>query len=119
MYRRQDRIQTLIRDELSYLLQREVKDPRLEFVTITRVKVSKDLQHAMIFVSVLGDEERKKEAMKGLASAAGFFKREIGSRIRLRIVPEITFRYDDSIEGLARVHKLLSEIGSDEREEEI
>ncbi len=118
-YRRKDRVQTLIRDEISYLLQREIKDPRLEFVTITRVKVSEDLQHATVFISVLGDEKRKKQAMEGLTRATGFIRREIGSRIKLRLVPEIIFKYDDSIEGVARIHRLLNEIRNDKPEKGI
>ena len=111
MTRRTDRLNDLIRDEISELLRRQAKDPRLDcFLTIIRVKVSQDLKQAKVFVSVMGTEEQKREAMKGLASASGFFHRELTKRLSLRHMPQLSFYLDDSIEKAAHVRDLMKEI---------
>ena len=82
------RVGDQMRDILAELLRDEVKDPRIGFVSIVRVEVSNDLRHAKIFVSVLGNEQQKKESMKGLASATGFLRSEVAKRLQLRHAPE-------------------------------
>ncbi|MBM7623475.1 30S ribosome-binding factor RbfA [Sporohalobacter salinus] len=110
------RVAELIKKEVSQMLQREIKDPRIGFVTVTDVEVSEDLRHAKVFVSVLDDEEAKEETMEGLKNAVGYVRRELGQRIRLRHTPEILFRYDDSIERGARIFEILKDLNQDEKE---
>jgi ribosome-binding factor A len=107
---RTDRIAEEIKKELSELIRYQIKDPRLpEFVSITLVRVTKDLRYAKVYVSVLGDEEKKKGAIEALTHAAGFIRHEIGQRINLRYTPEIHFKLDDSIEHGMYVTKLIEE----------
>jgi ribosome-binding factor A len=114
--RRPDRLSGEIREELSRLISRSLKDPRLGFVTVTRVELSTDLRHARVFVSVLGSEQERKESMKALHSAAGFLRREIGHRIRMRRVPELDIRYDQGLDNTQRVADLLREVGPADEE---
>jgi ribosome-binding factor A len=113
MPRRPEKVEQFIKEELSQILQREVRDPRIGFVSVTDVEVSVDLRHARVFVSVLGDEEAKAATMDGLRSALGYIRRELGSRLQMRYTPEITFRLDESIERGARVNKLLGEVAKE------
>ena len=93
-----ERVNSLIRQEISQLLQRQVKDPRLgAFIAVTQVSTSADLKRAKVFVSHIGNEEEKQETLIALASASGFFRRELARRLKLRHVPEISFQWDDSI----------------------
>ena len=111
MPHRIERVNNLIRQEICELLQRQVKDPRLgNFVTITEVSTSADLRHARIFVSCIGNEAEKKEILSILAGASGFFRKELAKRIRLRCIPELSFRWDDSIERGAHLQKLIDEV---------
>ena len=105
------RVNNLIRHEISELLQRQVKDPRLgSFITVTEVSTSPDLRYAKIFVTSIGGEEQKQAALSGLAAAAGFFRSELAKRLELRRVPELKFEWDDSIERGARLLKLIDEV---------
>jgi ribosome-binding factor A len=111
MTRRVQRLNNLIRHEISELLQRQVKDPRLgSFIAITEVSISPDLRHARILVSHIGSEEEKQETMNALASASGFFRRELAKRLRLRHIPELSFQWDDSIERGAHLLQLIDQI---------
>lgn len=119
MTRRTDRLNGLIREEISELLRRQVKDPRLGgFLTVTRVTVSADLRHAKVFVSIMGTEGEKKEAVEGLASASSFFQRKLRERLSLRRVPQLSFHKDDSIERGAHVLHLIREVAANEGAEE-
>ena len=109
-YRRADRVGDVILQELAYLLQRKVKDPRLEGITLTRVQVSADLRHARVFYSVLATDEVKVAVAAGLDSARGYLKRELGRRLQLRYMPDIVFCYDDSLDYGSRIHRLLKEL---------
>jgi ribosome-binding factor A len=113
-YKRTDRVSELIREEISLILLEEIKDPRIQFVSITRVEVSPDLKHAKIFASVLGSEEKKKEAFEGLKSARGFIQKKLGRKLSLRCTPEISFRVDTSIEHGLHIYELLTEIKNKE-----
>lgn len=106
---RVQRVQELIKEEVGNILQFEIKDPRLGFVTVCRTKVSKDLRNALIFVSVL-DEEEADETMEALASARGFIKKRLGERIVLKFMPEIKFIKDENTAYAARISKLIDEI---------
>ncbi len=107
--RRPQRLAEGIREEVAQLVGRELKDPRLGFLTVTRVELSSDLAHARVFVGVLGGETDRKRSLEALQHAAGFVRREIGRRLRLRLAPEITFRYDEGLEATDRVARLLQE----------
>jgi len=107
---RTDRIAEEIKKEVSRLIRESIKDPRLpEFVSVTAVKVTRDLRYARVYVSIYGDEEKKKAAIAALTSASGFIRREIGQRISLRYTPEIQFRLDESIEYGMHITKLIEE----------
>jgi len=97
----------LIREEVSWILQRRVKDPRLEMATITSVDVSPDLKNAKVFYSVLGDEARWASAQEGLAAAKAFIRRELGGRLHIRRVPDLAFVADRSLERAERIERLL------------
>ncbi len=112
MSHRPERLAEAIKKEVSDLFQGELKDPRIGFATITGVEVSSDLKHAKIYVSVLGGNDEQESTMAALKKAQGFIRTELGRRIRLRHVPEITFKLDNSIEHGARVLKLLNEVKS-------
>lgn len=113
MTHRPEKVEHVIKDELSQILQRELRDPRIGFVSVTDVEVSVDLRHARIFVSVLGDEAAKAASMAGLQSASGYIRRALGARLQLRHTPEITFKLDESIERGSRVMRLLGEVAKD------
>ena len=107
---RPDRVAEQLRSELASLLAREVHDPGIGFVTLTRVQISPDLQSARIFYTALGDETTRKNSARALDRAAPFLRRQIGTRLRLKRVPELKFLYDESIAGQDRVEQLLNEI---------
>ena len=119
MTRRVQRLNNLIRQEISELLQRQVKDPRLgSFIAVTEVSISPDLRYARIFVSHIGSEEEKQETLSTLASAAGFFRRELAKRLRLRRIPELTFQWDDTIERGAHLLELIDHIAAESTPEQ-
>ncbi|MFH1360083.1 MAG: 30S ribosome-binding factor RbfA [Candidatus Omnitrophota bacterium] len=113
---RMNRINQQMKKEISDIILRDVKDPRLGFVTITEVQVSRDLQHARIFYSALGNAEKAKSAQSGLDSAKGFIRRLVGQRVRLRLTPELEFVFDQSIEYGARIEEALGEIKENTRQ---
>ena len=107
---RKERVEDQIKKEVSFIIQRELKDPRAGFITITAAELSADLKSARIFYSVLGDDESKVKSEQALKSASGFIKRQIGIRMRLRYTPQLVFKYDHSIEQGARIDEILREI---------
>ncbi len=108
--RRQRQVAELLHQEISLLLQRQVRDPRLGFVTVTDVEVTQDLRLATIYVSVMGSDDEVNQAMAGLKSAAGFFRHELGSTLTLRFTPELSFRLDKSLEQGLRIDQLLDSL---------
>jgi ribosome-binding factor A len=111
MPHRVERINHLFRQEISDLIQREIKDPRVgSLVSVTEVDVSPDLTFAKVFVSCLGTEEEKKQTLKILNAASGFMRRELLKRTTLRHIPELRFDWDTSIEKGARVMELLEKV---------
>ena len=112
--RRTDRVSVLIQRELSDIIQRELKDPRVGFCTISQVQVSTDLRYADVKVSVVGDKRQKQNSITGLKSAAGFLRREVVQRIGLRHAPELRFELDDSVDQLMRIDRLLKRIHTQE-----
>lgn len=112
---RPDRVGDQIREELSEMLARgEVHDPGIGFITLTRVKVSSDLQVAHVFYTTLGDAAARRDTAKALARATPFLRHQIGSRIRLRRVPEIDFRFDESIQHQDRIEQILRDLRQEE-----
>ena len=107
---RPDRVADQIRGELATLLVREVHDPGIGFVTITRVQASADIQIARVFYTVLGDEKARASSAKALDRAAPFLRRQIGARLRLKRIPELRFQYDDATAGADRIEQILKEI---------
>ncbi len=107
---RHEKITQAIKREISSIIHDELKDPRLGFVTITRVEMTADLRYAKVFFSVLGKEEERKKTKEALDSASGYIRRLIAQRIRLRFSPEIMFREDRSIEYSIQIDKLLNEL---------
>jgi len=110
-----ERVNNLIRREISELLQRQVKDPRLgDFVAVTRVSTSADLRHAKIFVSRTGSDKEKREILGVLIAASQFFRGKLAKRLKLRRIPELSFQWDDSIERGAHLLELIDRISKDE-----
>jgi ribosome-binding factor A len=105
--RRQRQVAGLLHEEISLLIQRRVRDPRLKSVTVTGVEVSPDLENAWVYVTVLGSDEEAKQALSGLKSAAGFLRHELGSSLSLRLMPQLVFRLDESIKHGMRVDQIL------------
>jgi ribosome-binding factor A len=109
-----ERVNNLIRQEISELLQRQVKDPRLgSFVAVTEVSTSPDLRYAKVFVSFMGSGEERQKTLRGLEAAAGFLRNKLARRLRLRRIPELSFHWDDSIERGAHLLQLIDEVGAD------
>jgi len=114
MAHRIERVNHLIRQEISQLLQRQVKDPRLsKFVAVTEVSTSADLRYAKIFVSGMGSEADRQETLKGLVAASGFFRNKLAKTLRMRRIPELSFHWDDSIERGAHLQQLIDEVSAD------
>jgi ribosome-binding factor A len=103
-----------MKQEIADILMRKIKDPRIGFVTVTDVEVADDLRNAKVFVSVYGSE--KAATLKGLESASPYIRSELGRRMRMKFIPELLFRYDDSVERGAHINELLHEI--QEKDEE-
>jgi ribosome-binding factor A len=112
---RPDRVGEEIRHELSDLISRGVvHDPGIGFITLTRVKVSPDLQIARVFYTTMGDEAAKRETSNALERATPFFRRHIGGRLRLRRVPELEFRFDESVANQDRIEQILRDLRAEE-----
>lgn len=118
-HRRTERVNQLLREEISRLVRRELKDPRVRSVTVTDVDVSGDLRHATVYLRTLGDETPVEEAIEGFQSAEGFLRGALGRELHLRRIPEFRFEADRTLERAQRIEELLEEaLGSDEEEDE-
>lgn len=109
MGRRPERLVEEMREEIARMIISELKDPRLGFVTVTRVELAHDLRYARVYVGVLGSEAEREKSLTALHSAAGFIRREAGRRLRIHHSPEVDFRYDKGLEATDRVARLLQE----------
>ena len=107
---RQQRTAEQLRIIFSELFLRELSDPRLHGLTVTDVKIDRELEHADIYVSALGDESREAEVMSALSSAEGFLRRELAGRIRLRKVPQVHFHWDPSLAHIQEVESILDNL---------
>lgn len=115
---RPDRIGDQIRIKLGELLVHAVTDPGIGFITITRVRTTKDLRLVKVYYTVLGDLENRADTARALKRANSFLRREVGKRLSLRRVPMIEFKFDESVESENRIEELLSELRSDQQETE-
>ena len=109
MGRRAERLAEEIREQVARMIASDLKDPRLGFVTVTRVELAHDLGHARVHVGVLGSEAEREKSMQALRQASGFVRRELGKRLRIRHTPEVDFRYDKGLDATDRVARLLQE----------
>ena len=114
---RVEKLQELMKQEISDIVLHELKDPRIGFVTVTSVSCTEDLREAKIYVSIMGDEKAARDSLHGLNSSRGFVRREIGRRIRLRFTPEISFALDASLDYSDHIQRLLNEIHKENRGE--
>ncbi|OGX09060.1 MAG: ribosome-binding factor A [Omnitrophica WOR_2 bacterium GWA2_47_8] len=112
-----EKVNEQMKREISHILQADLKDPRVQLSTITQVVVSRDLRHAKVSFSVLGDAKKVREAQESLNKARGYIRKLIGERINLRYTPEIDFVYDKSIEYSARIEQALEEIKNEHKED--
>ncbi|MBL7071248.1 MAG: 30S ribosome-binding factor RbfA [Candidatus Omnitrophica bacterium] len=113
---RPDRVASAIRREVSNIIQEEIKDPRVGFTTITKVEITPDLRHAKIYYSVLGDEKQKLSTQIALRNAKGFIRKLIGSRLKLRLTPDIAFKMDKTVEYSDKIDRILEKINRDKKE---
>jgi ribosome-binding factor A len=115
---RQRRVQELLVQEISDIVRRDLKDPRVGFLTITDAEVTPDLRHARVYFTVLGDHTQREETEKALKRAAGFIRAEFARRAQMRFVPELRFDYDAALERGTRIHELLEQVRRDERQDD-
>src|SRR5690606_4104143 len=115
-YRRTDRINEQLRQEISLLIRAEVRDPRVGLATITAVEASPELDHARIYVTAMGEDEEKAEVVAGLRSAAPFIRGQLGRRLHMRRIPELHFELDRKLENAMRIESLLREALPEEGE---
>lgn len=113
---RTDRLNSLLKEVISDVIRKDVRNPHVnELMTVTRVEITKDLRHAKVFISVIGDEKAKEETLHALQTAAGFIAVTSSKKVVMRYFPELMFKLDDSVDKHMRIEKLLGEI-SNERE---
>lgn len=110
---RQERIQEQLVQELSEMIRRDLRDPRIGFLTLTGAEITRDLRHAKVFVSIYGTEEEQKQTIKALNSASGILRGEFARRVHLRLAPDIEFRLDEGIARGQRIFELLHSVEGD------
>jgi len=113
-FKRSERVSDQMKEEIADILMRKIKDPRIGFVTVTDVEVADDLRNAKVFVSIYGGDKTK--TLAGLESASVYIRSELGKRMRMKFVPEILFRFDNTLEQGAKIMKLLRTIEEEEEE---
>lgn len=111
------RVGDQMREELARIIRDEMKDPRVGFISIVKVEVTNDIRHAKVYVSVMGNEQQKKESIKALRNAAGFLRSEVGHVMQLRYTPELHFELDESIEHGSRIAQLLVQVSREQKEQ--
>ena len=115
---RPGRVQEAIRQEISKIVHGEMKDPRIGFITITKVDLTKDLRYARVYFSILGEDKDKKLALRGLNNAKGYIKGLLADRIKLRYMPDIAFAIDESLEHTKHIYDILEQIKKEKRNAE-
>jgi ribosome-binding factor A len=115
MSHRIERVSSLMRQEISGLLQRQVKDPRLsQFIAVNEVSISSDLKYARVFVSCMGSQEEKQAMLNGLEAASNYLRNQLAKRLHLRRIPELSFEWDDSLERGDRLLRLIDKISAED-----
>ncbi len=117
MSERLARVTENVKETVSLLIERKIKDPRIELVTITGVDISGDLRHCKVFFSTLGGKAEHDRALEGLESASGYVRRELGKRLRMKYTPGVRFYFDESVEQGERIDKIITRLKAEEREE--
>lgn len=112
---RTDRVQRQLERELSIILREDLKDPRIGFVTVTRIDLTGDLRHANVYFSFLGDKKNQEAGMEGIESAAGYIRRLVGERLNLKYVPELSFRLDKSLEYSMELEKTFERLNNERK----
>ena len=115
---RLEKIAEAIKQEVAQILQRELKDPRVGFVTVTRVSITPDLSHAHVYFSLLDGHGSAADTEVGLKSAQGFIRKLLGERLRIRVTPEVSFRLDPSVAETVRISKLLGDLKKERESKE-
>ena len=110
--KRKEQLEKSLIRKINNIIYREINDPRIKFVTITKVKVSSDLKYADIFVTIFNDKEQQKKALKGLKNATKFIRGELGKDLKIRYVPNIKFLIDEDLEQQYKLFKIISEINN-------
>jgi len=118
MSTRPERVGDQIRAEITEMLGREIHDPGIGFLTVTRVAMTADLQHARVFYTTLGDEKARRESARALERASPYFRRQLGRRLRLRRAPELQFHFDESVEQQDRIERIIQELQTERAERE-
>lgn len=114
-FSRSERVAEEIKKAASQIINNEIKDPRVSgLISVTKVEVTKDLRHAKIFLSIYGEESEKQKVFEGLKNAEGFIRKELAHRVRMKFIPEISFKMDESIEYGIHIYKLLEEVQKQE-----
>ncbi|PKL92788.1 MAG: ribosome-binding factor A [Candidatus Goldiibacteriota bacterium HGW-Goldbacteria-1] len=112
---RKQKVESLMKREISTIIMREVKDPRVGFVSVHSVSLTNDLKSAHVYISVMGDEDKKKKSLEGLQKASGFIRGQVGDAIKIRYTPEIIFKLDNSYEERLRVEGLFRQIEEEKK----
>lgn len=119
MVQRTDRLNSLLKEVISEVVQRDVRNPHVNhLLSITRVEITKDLHHAKVYISVIGTQEQKEETIKALQSAAGFIAVNSSKKVTMRYFPELTFKLDDSVDKHMKIDSLLNEISAERESRE-
>ena len=113
---RMERVQELMKQEISKIILEDLKDPRVGFVTVTRVHVTSDLRSARVYVSLMGTDEQMADSLRGLNRSLGFIRREVGHRVRLRYTPELSLELDDTMAYSAHIQELLLRVRKEQTE---
>ncbi|SDC87647.1 ribosome-binding factor A [Paenibacillus sp. UNCCL117] len=108
------RVGEQIKKEISQIIQSELKDPRIGFITVTGVDVTNDYSQAKVYLSVLGTDEQREETLKALGRSSGFIRSELGKRIRIRKIPDLQFKFDASIDYGSKIQSILHQINEGE-----
>ena len=112
-FKRSERVQELLLEEISALIQKGLKDPRIGFTTVTSVHLSENLKHAKVYVSIFGAEHEKRDTIEGLTRASGFIRRSLGKNLYLKYIPALEFILDGTAEHVDKINKIINDLHSE------
>lgn len=115
---RADRVKKVLRIEISRILQEDLKDPRIGFVTVTRIDLTGDLRYAKVYFSILGDAANQESSVEGIESALGYIRRLVGERLKLKYVPELSFKFDRSMEYGINLEKTFERLKNEHSQDQ-